>query len=374
MNKKIKIRLTVKTPLLISSGDKLLGIEYFTKDNYLYLTPVERIIDLLLKFDNDKIREQEKILEIIEKSMKQEGRNYDAKQFIKKVILQISDKKNKEAATKEKAENKITEKAIIKSFKLSEQPSRSGVELDFPIMSNNEPYIPGSSLKGAIKTAFYYYLLKKNRGVSEELIDELRRIVEYNLKDKTPNLDKVIYNENGFNSPIAEFIVRDLKFKNFQMVILDNQREGMQNKRGSKLDIGLYIAPGSIAEGEIILKKEFLEKSGITENEFITAIKESYSDFKKMINQRFGDIEFNGGDLQLGKHGDYFTKSIGTFLIEKAKDFKDNKDLIRLRKTLKFGKSPRGGCGNKFPKTISYVMYKNKKVQPGWVKIEMEEE
>lgn len=59
------------------------------------------------------------------------------------------------------------------------------LEISEHIKTNNIPFIPGSSIKGAIRTTFLYYM------ISENDIDELRRALQYG-QNSDRILDKII--------------------------------------------------------------------------------------------------------------------------------------------------------------------------------------
>ncbi len=354
MNKHFE--LIVKSPLIISSGEKISPFEYYIDKNKKEI--------YLLKFDEILNRR------VGSSTIKKALRDTAAKKGDLKYFLQFIDKRWGEHLD-----------LFCDKLELSDSELNSQVELDLPIMNLKEPYIPGSSIKGAIKTALYYYYLKTDENARTKFINLLRNYLNRDNKRKEDNkfkgtidIDPLFSRDTETDRILSKFTVRDFHFKTFSLTVKRILRANMRSEKNSELTAAIFISSGSIAEGDIMISEDLNKKlGGVDIKEIISS---SYGDFRREIEEKFKKYEITAPNatMQLGKYGDYFTKSIGTFLVKHAPNFYDNKNLIKLRKRMHFGRRKvqrEYKYGEVFPKTITYVEESpNKKVQPGWVTLE----
>ncbi len=134
-----KLNLIPLTPIHIGTGESIEPFEYVITDN-LYKFQPEKFVSSLAG------DEQKRFMDTIEKGM------FGVRQFVKDRIKQIYD-------IKEYSTRVSPEALRLYEQRLSNPKSDLSI---FPfIKTSGAPFIPGSSLKGAIRTAILYEKVKK---------------------------------------------------------------------------------------------------------------------------------------------------------------------------------------------------------------------
>ncbi|MBU5688608.1 MAG: type III-A CRISPR-associated RAMP protein Csm5 [Candidatus Aenigmarchaeota archaeon] len=310
------------TPLHISSGNIAKPIEYFYEDGFIHVCDFNKIIDFIFKKEENIENVSRKIIDVIK-------RNGLLEDILKEINLY--DRRKEFVVYKIKGP---PEKTQIKLF------MRHGKNL----------YIPGSSIKGAIRTSILF----------EKLKDSKNYLLNFSEKDFNNYSEK--YN----------FSVSDIE-GNFQSELLRINRLGMQQNKASKLDSAEFI---NIRQDHKI-KCSIVAVKNLTIKEIINFTNQFYyQSLKRIIDmdslKKYPKVienlkiimdiiknrEKDEMILQLGFGGNYFTKSFGSLLVEIYND----KNLYALRKSRKISK-PFGI----FPKTFTTV----NDTQPGWIKMKM---
>jgi len=360
----MKLKLTTLTPLHIGNGQKWYPFEYWQEKNSIWVGDFDRFSDYLLSKD-DWEKSYTQLIGFIKSSIKNNRIESSFWDILEKFGLADT--------------TKITELKMAKKS-LNYNPSFKNLkkEIDqFVCHPNNSLFIPGSSIKGALRTVFLYNLVQKSldiRGVYNKdnaETDKLRHIYKYNDAE---NIHVADIEMGRFKSKVdvvkrigmsAKGMPRDKQEGNLNAVeVIDIAEEDLVyvNIR-SKLSFSQIKK----AADDFYLKSlgEIMEIESVkNDNALFVCLSDIQSEIVKESNSIF---------LQLGKYGDYFTKSLGSLIKNRAVDSRiDDKNLTNLRRVYNFGKIPRlNKYGKIFPKTFS-VSSENKPF--GWVKLTFEEQ
>ncbi|MEM4396935.1 MAG: type III-A CRISPR-associated RAMP protein Csm5 [Candidatus Woesearchaeota archaeon] len=347
----IKFKLKIATPLIISSGEQLTPLDYYIKSdriskvNYCIIIDFEKFIEKVMNiYKNQYVVFAEEFLSAI-------GRNIKNNRFEKNIYELVS-----EIAQKNTNNNLLLGEKIFDDVTLFKFPTKENdvkTQLDFTLLTNDgKPYIPGSSIKGALKTAIFYKILQ------EKYLEILQRNNE-GQRDIIMDLNQKI-----------NFMVRETYLKNAEFEIFQIRRSRRDNKFDSskkqdkmKLSSALFVIGG---EGDLEIQYENKINNFLGKKDFRSYLLEAIDEFYigecatkiyetfKLEVPKITDNRTHY--IQIGKYGNIYTKSLQLLF---KKDQKYNKIFETDKKKIKVVQ----------PKTISYIEYNNQKVQPGWVEL-----
>lgn len=381
MNKEIIIKIDPITDFFVGSNEKYTPFDYVQeKGKFIIYDFLEMLRDLDISEDK-----------------------------VKKVILQIEEsKRNKRyeisffdlAKTLGVVDIEKYERHIFDSDLLSEKYSEFEIFPSYNFYdgekSNSFFYIPGSSIKGAFKTAVESIILRKK-------ISQIKNVSKNELR----NLEKEIKNEaNQFfkeDGKIPNVIFNDIEISDCDCFIVKEQKRLMKtSEKGqkpkytlSKLGVVQNLKKDFYYEGTIISTEKFLLKVFKIANEFtknvisakVQICEEIQTNLEKGVNHLVGKrneiIDSYIDNLNrlykkvesasnydcylfLGKFKGFFENSFGSIILEeKGFDVFD-----KYRKESNLGKKM-GKFGKVFPSTITMTEDYN---PIGLVKISFENE
>ncbi len=351
-----RVRMETITPLHIGDGGRLVKSDYIAKHHEVYVLDLDKISNKIGK------ESLEKFVEVIEESFRHPRILID---FLSKKRIDPKD------VSKYLIENKATEE-LGEILTVTKNPCFF-------------PYIPGSSLKGAIRTALQYMFLKKNPDKLERVINHaLRRGIK--RKQAGSEVERVVRGkENSSYYDLFRFVkVADSNAVSinslavFTVKILEKIGKNYSMKR---FPITVEaIKPGTIVETTFTLEKldeKYLSELGLKSVDIDTIIN-ACNDFSKDICEneiRFFEECGNrdllafyknlrkqiSDDLMLIKVGwgsGYDATTIGLLL-------KDHPRFKDIRRKFKLGIA---GVAE-FPISRKIVMGKDKQMPLGWLKI-----
>jgi CRISPR-associated protein Csm5 len=178
-------------------------------------------------------------------------------------------------------------------------------------LNEKEPFIPGSSLKGSIRTAVLNYFKNKAKGKSAQDYLEVKEKGKKRKNYRADKLEKEILNYgNPEEDPFKLIKVSDLRAINgvkTRIVYAVNRKKTGERARGP-YQILEVIEAGAEFEGKIIFMEEFRVKWKIKERDVFQALNEFYQkEFKKEAEILKGlrieaDWISEGCLVKLGKH------------------------------------------------------------------------
>ena len=278
---RIHIKLHANSPVFIGSGESLTKKEYILdkRSGRIYIPDLGKLIGFLA---------ERSILSNFEEYLLQ-PRNNDLYTFLEE----------------NKVSNKDYDKFVLYSLEAGEvitQEKFRGL-LTFFKGSDGLPYIPGSSIKGAMRTAIAIKLLEKGNFESnlsdiEQAVDDFRS-PRYYVTNATNSLESQLFCKLGMTDPknpnrlkwndiINDFMrgiqISDSKPMSFDALTIsgkyDRKPDGFINS------LPIYrecLVPGSIAEFTMTLDRPVLSKLGIDVN----FIKESLISFADIQDKQF---------------------------------------------------------------------------------------
>ena len=374
----MKYELKTVTPLHIGTGSKYSGAEFVLKDGKLYRVSIDK---LLKKLSESQIKDLTDRLE---------DYRFSLTDFLRGKDINLAD---------------------IAKYAIRFEGDRGVKEISEQIKTNNRAYIPGSSIKGTIRTAIIYKTLKENYSIldnelkqiknNRRLMDNLNRFLDQRVdKKRLSRYDKRILNSfsgelKSTMSNVEQKLLRGakndakndmLKFLQItdsstteRLSILTVKSVGMSREGRSYSQIEA-IEEGVVLDGSVVLNPIELNELGLSskakyldKNFILNAIYTFAEDLKKLeleyaeehnlnVNY-FYESEFdnqpNSPLLRMGADKGFLSNTID--LLIKAND----PDFYWYLRFAAYRSYP-----YEFPKTRKLVFEDGKpKYPPGWVKL-----
>ena len=245
-----------------------------------------------------------------------------------------------------------------------------GSEISEQIKTGNKPYIPGSSIKGAIRTAILWYIVNNDRSLlnfTVRYLEELtrRRITSKTLREADDRLEKRVFGEDPRRDFMRALRVSDSStfksLKVYEVKILGSNVKGVCVEcidENDSAEIEITIDERVLADNNVKSKfkayglgdssEDVIEKIGEVTRDFSLNLIEkelSYGYKDKTKSIRRSSRNSKGMILRIGWGTGWYSKTIG-LLLETHPKFES------LRKKLGLGRSPRTKrVSEKFPKT-----------------------
>ena len=361
------MKLEILTPTHIGGGEKLLTTDYYPiKDMYGNITKIV-VIDLDKLF-NTLISMGVNVNEVVE--ILRESKSYPLTKIFEKYHLKPKDFEKYSLD-------------IVGGY------GKYSMEIHTFIKTGGMPYIPGSSIKGAIRTALMYYVVKDNKKLLNDTINKLNKIVNPQnaknfIKKADDNLDKKIFGSDPKFDILKSLIVRDSEkissknLKVYRVEILGNDSpiptyiEGLENvKLNFEMQINDAILKHANYNGMLkdidfeLIKNAIREFSKAVIKAEINEIYK-YGKYKEEVFKFYKDLEdrIEDGELfiKVGWGSGWYSTTIGTLL-------KTHLKFEELRRKFGLGRNPKTKkVVNDYPKTRRIA--NNKPL--GWIKIEGE--
>ena len=334
MKSQYRIKLTTLTPVCIGDGKTINPVTDYIYDrnrNQIHYLNKEKIAERLAGDDELMDRYMSGIIS----NMNNNRTEFDLKDFLEKVL-----------------------KLSLHDYALYSVEGKNTKELNTIIKNpDRSPYIPGSTLKGAIKTAFLYeWLLDKNNGWCKRYFQNM------NDKDKERELKRELE---------AEFDSYQLGIHDSNMFDFEKNCKVIENKRIS-IKTGALTIPQSwecISENKTCetqiwemrkgdktyswedicrVVNRYTQHQNIREIELLEDISEKYNEIKderikdsliKFYEEMDAEIEDNPNCIfmRIGSGKGYFYNSVAQALYL-ADSSSDKDDFLKLLKKSGYGK------------------------------------
>lgn len=334
MKSQYRIKLTTLTPVCIGDGKTINPVTDYIYDrnrNQIHYLNKEKIAERLAGDDELMDRYMSGIIS----NMNNNRTEFDLKDFLEKVL-----------------------KLSLHDYALYSVEGKNTKELNTIIKNpDRSPYIPGSTLKGAIKTAFLYeWLLDKNNGWCKRYFQNM------NDKDKERELKRELE---------AEFDSYQLGIHDSNMFDFEKNCKVIENKRIS-IKTGALTIPQSwecISENKTCetqiwemrkggktyswedicrIVNRYIQHQNIREIELLEDISEKYNEIKderikdsliKFYEEMDAEIEDNPNCIfmRIGSGKGYFYNSVAQALYL-ADSSSDKGDFLKLLKKSGYGK------------------------------------
>ena len=348
-----KFKIKFITPVHIGDGEEIDSLNYIVEKNYFYRINLEKFIFEL----NDNSKKD--FMNLIDKKNMVELRAYIKancdfnKYSVYKARLSVGFKEKYK-----KGFNSIKNNLAVNSF------IKTGSMV---------PFIPGSSLKGSVRTAVLNYLLEKNR-------NEISKIDFFNITDNRGNRIK------GSKAKIIESAILGMplnhfepKFDPFRFLYISDYSLEKNNfyigKASSKSWNMFYEVPLNIKDeslnsyGELTLSNERAEKLNTYNNNFRSIKKVTDFDLiKKACKWFYEKIALEEYDKFYKTSQDYNNEY--DRINREFNNLKDNEIILRCGKNSQFESMTLVGFENLKPKKFgkSRNIFENG-LPMGWLKL-----
>jgi len=340
------MKIKTLTPVHISSGNKLTGLDFAVENGRVIVLDTPKLFKALEEKGCDLLKAVEDL----------GTRKISLKDLVRDFDLKLEDFKRYEA------------KLV----------GNVGSEISEQIKTNEMPYIPGSSIKGAIRTAILWYAVKNDKSLLDFAINHLKKLVRGQvtsnvLKHADDKLEKKVFGEN----PREDFmrVVRVTDSAEFNSLRVYEIKILGSSVRGVCVEC---IDENDTAQIEMEVDKRILEVKSIKSDlvRDIDTIAEITREFsleliKSELNYNYDSrtksilkeiAKVRGILLRVGWGTGWYSKTIG-LLLETHPEFE------YIRKKLRLGRSPRTGRFYEiFPKTRRTTA-DGKPL--GWIKIDI---
>ncbi len=363
---KVKLRITTITPVTIGSGKELSPYaDYIAEKDKIYFIDTKKSIDKIMA-KGDKFLED--YISGIANGMDNNRSLFDLKNFLfgNRIVQSIEEVSSIKCSFVGDSKFKHPIKGMIQS----------------PL---GEPYIPGSTIKGALKTILMYNWLKNNKQGNKIIEDVLtkkdNRGRPLNFDSLEKKFETFVDRENRLIRKNTIQQVTDSTFlKPESKVVVDCYR---------KMPIRLECIPkGETAEFELVLDKFKWEELAMQINEYVKdSINREFEIIKEQddliayynnlvdIEEEVTKAKSNVAYLRLGFGKGYYLNSLGIAIYDYV--MQDGKEELRdkYEKFINTNFARKNKYGiiqeielEEFPKTRLYVS--NTQEPLGWVKIE----
>ena len=273
----MKIKFKPLTPIFIGSGESYYPMDYFIDDKIYFIDRSKfnkKIIEKNLFDEFLKVSENiDDLLEFIDENANLDDTYYGVE-----------------------ADNNILEKLL--------ETNSRGIEAFIKDKFLFTPYIPGSTLKGVIRTALLDYFVRK-----------------HNLKGDIKELEaKIFCGSSKFDvkkDNLKALFVDDLKPLNFKLKVINPLNYPYKKQRVNKIPVLLECLIDGEFEGNIRVENRFFRLNNYFDEELsFSLIKKALSEFFQNIfaieNKRFKlkPPIFENGNIKIGKHVGAGSKSI----------------------------------------------------------------
>jgi|GEM_PF-3568848 len=282
INKTYKLNLKVLSPLAINDGNELSPLsDYFVDNGKVHYIDPEKFLQLLAN-DNRLSAEYENIALCDYSKIKDYSLN-----LIKSII---------------KDEQKL--KNITKEYAVNYKGAASKlINLKTIIKVNDSPYIPGSSIKGAIKNALFFYWLSSTGEGKKELNGYIEKISALRAVEKKEDFIKNISKnfrpiENSFlgicdgilKQPSSNLVITDSSYFDISQIAVDELKRKTltQGIDDWTLNLQEYVKPDDqkTVSFELKIKTSSLDWQGSNKENFLANLfkNESQQNLKELFD------------------------------------------------------------------------------------------
>ncbi len=278
------------------------------------------------------------------------------------------------------------------------------------------PFIPGSSIKGVIRTAILYDLLNKNREIKKRYWNEIKslrssmksaQIKKYLINDinkdinkKATNLEVALLHKlnlvNKENKPIKQFNAVCSVMRGISVGDSEHINQAVPMEVLQKIDLGLNkdvdvgkelpvfrecILPKAKFNFQLKIDKTMTKEIGINSIDDLLRVLQNYFDFvndifKSVFGKRCEHLfdEINGGNIYLGSNTGFLTKTLVMALADRKEEAVDFiRDLLDMNFNQKDVKHNGKNDTNISPRTLKTTKYKGNTILMGVAKIYKDE-
>lgn len=203
-----KFRITTLTPIAISSGEQIDSFEYLIQGNYFYRLKTDEILSYVIKEVPQSINKISEWIETKdEKLNNQSSSNLKKKGTYKLNIFDFISNHLNRKDLEHTIRQKIKEGKFIRYKMPTNEPNVSKLVNSHIKTADNKIYIPGTTIKGIIRTAIlneYFYKVFTDKEFASEKIEILDKLKSELRECKSQDNKKKKDAKNFFEDEINE--------------------------------------------------------------------------------------------------------------------------------------------------------------------------
>ena len=203
-----KFRITTLTPIAISSGEQIDSFEYLIQGNYFYRLKTDEILSYVIKEVPQSIHKISEWVETKdEKLNNQSSSNLKKKGTYKLNIFDFISNHLNRKDLEHTIRQKIKEGKFIRYKMPTNEPNVSKLVNSHIKTADNKIYIPGTTIKGIIRTAIlneYFYKVFTDKEFASEKIEILDKLKSELRECKSQDNKKKKDAKNFFEDEINE--------------------------------------------------------------------------------------------------------------------------------------------------------------------------
>lgn len=358
MIEKTKLKITTLTSTIIGSGAELSPYsDYIVDGNKIGFIDKHKSQTAIAAND----RWLDEYVQGVAMGYDNNRSEFDLKSFLinNKVVHKIDDIIASRCDTVISNNNKLSIKSVIKS----------------PLQ---EPYFPGSSIKGALKTVLMYNWLKTNKDQANKLIEDVINGGNFNRLEK-----KFEYRENAGSSQIYPNVIRQVtdsgRLNRDSIIVVDCERkmplrlECIRKNLSTEFELVLENYHwADVAEQAndyafdcIDRELDLIERNEKLRNYFNCSV-----DIQDLVNEEIAKSDTDTAYFRIGFGKGYYLNSLGIAIYDyvQDKEYLYNKFEEFLKKQFTKKSKENDFSLEEFPRTR--LMVKKTQEPLGWIKIE----
>ena len=352
MKSQYRIKLTTLTPICIGDGKTINSVtDYISDRNKVHYLNKQNIAERLAGDDELMDRYMSEIIS----NMNNNRTEFDLKNFLEKV-LKLSLQDYALYSIERKSQANVSKSPYILGGKPQKQRKN---EINTIIKNpDRNPYIPGSTLKGAIKTAFLYeWLLDKNNGWCKRYFqnmnnEKIEEALKEELEAEFDSYQLGIHDSNMFDFGKDCKVIENKRFSiKTGTLTIPQSWECISENKTCETQIWEMRKDDKIYSWEDICRvvNRYTQHQNIREIELLENISENgnikYKDERikdsliKFYEEMDAEIEDNPNCIfmRIGSGKGYFYNSVALALYD-ADDSSDKDDFLKLLKKSGYGK------------------------------------
>jgi len=328
-----KFRITTLTPIAISSGEQIDSFEYLIQGNYFYRLKTDEILSYVIKEVPQSIHKISEWVETKdEKLNNQSSSNLKKKGTYKLNIFDFISNHLNRKDLEHTIRQKIKEGKFIRYKMPTNEPNVSKLVNSHIKTADNKIYIPGTTIKGIIRTAIlneYFYKVFTDKEFASEKIEILDKLKSELRECKSQDNKKKKDAKNFFEDEINEIFNYSTKEYDAKYDLMKFVRVSDTNCRLPEEVCELVLPKTLTAKGTAQGQLNALEviKKGVSfdftidfDIEFLRAVEKSIDNkqerdmFYSKLENLFGISKKNMNELSNSLIVEMFSENIMVYL------------------------------------------------------------
>ena len=381
-----KMKLTCQSPVHIGSGD------IYQKNQYVYEDDGKRAhIYFLNESKWAEFLEKEKLLDSFVSEIHRKFMHFSIYDFLNTYRGNSCQQESLKGLMEKLIDNGVLSKPETADVPYSKNSRNALNDIHTFIKdSKGRMYIPGSSLKGAFRTAILFAMIKKERKKYDKYWNDIAtaarsgKYLKQNIGNVLDRLERELFipigedrKQNMVNSYFRGLTVGDSTVATLPGIIVQKADLGETEERPHAISLWREcMAPGDMVTFTLGIDTKKMEKVEISDTKGIIRYLQDFVDFQcDLLWKSFGDTneiqEMQHTDLLLGGGAGFLSKSM---IYALAPSYQSGLDVVKRLMAEQFKRGHHDQREHISPHTLKLAKRGNSYQVMGMCKLEMEEE